>query len=140
MPAAIKGTELISSLGKDEFLKLLITKMRHQDPLNPRADEEFLAQLAQFTAMEQMINLNNNVENFIKAFGDAREREAQSAALNLLGTHVKAWDPDDKEKKKVLEGMVTKITSKDGVPRVVLTTDNKEREVGMEDIFEVRLY
>ncbi|TCK97894.1 FlgD-like protein [Natranaerovirga hydrolytica] len=46
------------SLGKDAFLQLLVTQMQHQDPLNPMDDKEFIAQMAQFSALEQMQNLN----------------------------------------------------------------------------------
>lgn len=45
------------NLGKDEFLKLLITQLRHQNPLEPMDDKAFIAQLAQFSALEQMQNV-----------------------------------------------------------------------------------
>lgn len=47
-----------SQLGKDEFLELLITELRYQDPLDPMKDRDFIAQMAQFSALEQMTNLN----------------------------------------------------------------------------------
>jgi flagellar basal-body rod modification protein FlgD len=50
-PSAVK------TLGKDEFLQLLVTKLQHQDPLQPMADEDFIAQLAQFSSLEQMHNI-----------------------------------------------------------------------------------
>lgn len=48
-------------LGKDAFLKLLVTQLRHQDPLNPMEDKEFIAQMAQFSTLEQMQELNKNI-------------------------------------------------------------------------------
>jgi|SRR5690554_1328423 len=47
-----------SKLGKDEFLELLITELRYQDPMDPMKDRDFIAQMAQFSALEQMTNLN----------------------------------------------------------------------------------
>ena len=47
-----------SELGKDEFLKLLVTQLQNQDPLNPQDDTQFISQLAQFSALEQMTNMS----------------------------------------------------------------------------------
>lgn len=49
-------------LGKDAFLKLLITQLRNQDPLSPMEDKEFIAQMAQFSTLEQMQELNKNLQ------------------------------------------------------------------------------
>lgn len=45
-------------LGRDAFLQLLVTKLRNQDPTNPATDTEFLGQLAQFSALEQLTSIN----------------------------------------------------------------------------------
>ena len=54
-----------SSLGKDDFLKILITQLQNQDPSNPMDDKEFIAQMAQFSSLEQMQNLNTSMTNLI---------------------------------------------------------------------------
>jgi flagellar basal-body rod modification protein FlgD len=48
-------------LGRDAFLQLLVTKLKNQDPTNPATDTEFLGQLAQFSALEQLTSINTAV-------------------------------------------------------------------------------
>lgn len=55
-------------LGKDAFLQLLVAQMQNQDPLNPSSDTEYISQLAQFSSLEEMENLNTSTVNQI-AFG-----------------------------------------------------------------------
>ena len=48
-----------STLGKDDFLKLFVTQLQHQDPMNPSDNSQFMAQMAQFSTLEQITNLSN---------------------------------------------------------------------------------
>jgi flagellar basal-body rod modification protein FlgD len=55
--AAQQLTNTGSTLGKDDFLKLLVTQLQHQDPMNPMDDKDFMGQMAQFSSLEQITNL-----------------------------------------------------------------------------------
>lgn len=55
-----------SNLGKDDFLKLLIAQLQNQDPLNPMEDTEFISQMATFSTLEQMTNMNQAMEKLVQ--------------------------------------------------------------------------
>jgi len=59
----------LQELGKSEFLKLLIAQLQHQDPLNPVQNEEFVAQLATFSSLEQLISINEGVSKITEQIG-----------------------------------------------------------------------
>jgi len=68
--ASTSSSNLITSttnteLGKEDFLTLLTTQLQYQDPLNPQDSSEFVAQLAQFSSLEQLININGGVEDLV---------------------------------------------------------------------------
>jgi flagellar basal-body rod modification protein FlgD len=58
-----------TALGKDAFLQLLVTQLRHQDPTQPKADGEFIAQLAQFSSLEQLTQIQKTLDAMSKAMG-----------------------------------------------------------------------
>ncbi|NLN42219.1 MAG: flagellar hook capping protein [Clostridiales bacterium] len=66
--------EVSNQLGKDEFLKILITQLQNQDPLSPMEDKDFIAQMAQFSALEQMQNMSKDFQSL--------------KAMNLVGKMV----------------------------------------------------
>jgi len=74
------------SLGKSDFLLLLVTQFKHQDPLNPMDDKEFVAQLAQFSSLEQLMNMNESMDNLTAA---TKEQQLMNAA-NYIGKNVAA--------------------------------------------------
>jgi flagellar basal-body rod modification protein FlgD len=58
-----------TALGRDAFLQLLVTQLRHQDPTQPKADGEFIAQLAQFSSLEQLTQIQKTLETMSTALG-----------------------------------------------------------------------
>ncbi|MBQ3921763.1 MAG: flagellar hook assembly protein FlgD [Spirochaetales bacterium] len=99
------GREVVKTMGKDEFLKLLITQLQHQDPTNPMEDREFIAQMAQFSSLEQMLTMNNNMEKVLSNM-------SFSSSYDLLGRNVTI---DTNElgqdgEMKVIEGMVESVS------------------------------
>lgn len=75
-----------STLGKDDFLKLMMIQMRYQDPLNPLDNAQMLSQMAQFTSLEQLSNLNTNLtqQTTLSTYMDS---------TRLLGKEVTIIDP-----------------------------------------------
>ena len=75
-----------STLGKDDFMKILVAQLQAQDPMAPMEGQEFASQLAQFSSLEQLTNVNSNLEAS-QAFDLAM---SNSAALALIGKNVDA--------------------------------------------------
>ena len=59
--ATTTGNKKTDGLGRDAFLSLLVTQLQHQDPLQPQADGEFLAQLAQFSSLESLQDIRTDM-------------------------------------------------------------------------------
>ncbi len=78
-----------SELGKDDFLKLMITQLKYQDPLNPMESNEYASQLAQFSSLEQLSNLNENVTNSIDANYYLTQSINNTMSATLIGKDVK---------------------------------------------------
>jgi flagellar basal-body rod modification protein FlgD len=59
----------VKDLGKDEFLQILVTQLRNQDPMQPMQDKEFIAQMAQFSSLEQMMNMSKEMTSLRQSAG-----------------------------------------------------------------------
>lgn len=70
-----------SALDKDSFMLLLVTQFKYQDPLNPMDDKEFISQMAQFSSLEQMMNLNTSMDNMV----DAANNQQMINATSYIG-------------------------------------------------------
>ncbi|TDF98224.1 flagellar hook capping FlgD N-terminal domain-containing protein [Paenibacillus piri] len=109
-------------LGKDEFLKILMAQLRNQDPMEPLQDKEFIAQMAQFTSVEQLTNLNTEMKQL---------RQTLGFASGLIGKEI-SWTTvsSDSNNPIVKNGVVESIIVKsDGQYAVV-----KGEQIGLDRI------
>lgn len=72
--------------GRDDFLKMFLAQMQHQDPLNPMDSSEFSAQLAQFSSLEQLFNVNENLEDMQSSISQSSLYQA----LDFIGKEIMA--------------------------------------------------
>ena len=77
-------------LGKNEFLKLLVTQLRYQDPMNPLQGEEMAAQLAQFSSLEQLVNIGDALKSQQTGNDALVAAVTNSTAMNTIGKEVTA--------------------------------------------------
>ncbi|WP_353618099.1 flagellar hook assembly protein FlgD [Pseudomonas sp. ISL-88] len=92
--AAAKSNAVANSstnLGKDEFLKILMAQVQNQDPLNPVDDKEFISQMATFSSLEQMMNLNKTMTKYVE------NQDPFTMYVNWIGKNVTWTDSDGTE-------------------------------------------
>ncbi len=77
-------------LGKDDFLKILVTQLQNQDPLDPSSPDEFASQLAQFSSLEQLQNMNDSLQGSIELDLLLNQAINNTMATTLIGRSVKA--------------------------------------------------
>jgi flagellar basal-body rod modification protein FlgD len=80
-----KGAKANAALDRNDFLKILITQLSHQDPTQPMEDKEFVAQMAQFSSLEQMTNMSEGLTKVADLI-------SRSQAVGLLGKPVEVSD------------------------------------------------
>ncbi|MBK7642624.1 MAG: flagellar biosynthesis protein FlgD [Planctomycetes bacterium] len=103
-----------TTLDKDAFTKMLVAQMQNQDPMAPQDNQAMVAQLAQFSSLEQMQNLNQNILGLavLQQTNAVMSQLTQSSAL--IGQNVNYIDPDTNaeatgtvNKVKILDGIAT---------------------------------
>ena len=117
-------TGAMQEMDKDAFLRLLVTQLRYQDPLDPQDNSEFVAQMAQFTSLEQMQNLNDAVTKILDL-----QSGAHSSAPAFLGLSVTVKDDNGLP----FTGIVNAVEYENGKPKLVI--DGKR--YGMESLQKV---
>ncbi len=116
---------------KEEFLTLLVTQLQNQDPLDPMKNEDFVAQLAQFNSLEQMINLNESMESQLVL-------QTLSSASNLLGKEVSAISSvDSEEGYTAVTGTVESVWLEEGAVVLRVNTESGTTNVLLGDVVGV---
>lgn len=118
-----RGKKYGEAMGKDDFMKLLVTEIRHQDPTQPMADREFIAQMTQFSSLEQMQNMNNSMASL---YANSRNSEA----YGLIGKRIEAMDPITN---RAVSGDVSHVVREGNEVRVVVNGN----EVPLDNVHAV---
>ncbi len=142
-----------AEMGKDTFLQLLVNQLKNQDPLNPVDDKEFLAQMAQFSTLEQMQNLSETMETQIGDLAETMETAMQQnfdalvginnnlvmqqnfQAMNLLGQDIVAVIEPEEGVEETVEGIVQNVAFKEGRVRITVG----DRQLYMDEITQMEM-
>jgi flagellar basal-body rod modification protein FlgD len=109
------------ALGKNAFLQLMVTQMRYQDPLQPQDNSQFLAQLAQFSSLEQMQNISQSTNNEITALTQMQGMTQLSFEHQLIGSTVTVdAGADSSGTAQNVTGTVSAIKFVNGDPQLVV--------------------
>ncbi|AZN40857.1 flagellar hook capping FlgD N-terminal domain-containing protein [Paenibacillus albus] len=95
-----------TSLGKDDFLRILVTQLQNQDPMQPLEDKDFIAQMAQFSSVEQLVNMSDQLTSL---------RQNLGMVSSMIGKNVQWYDYSDTGEMITKTGAVDSIVIKDKV-------------------------
>jgi flagellar basal-body rod modification protein FlgD len=99
-----------TSIGQDDFLKILTTQLSYQDPLKPMDNQQFMAQMAQFAALEQSRQTNDSLQSLLTV-------QSATQSIGLIGRTVEVSAASG-----ALVGQVTSLRFVDGTPKVTVRT------------------
>ncbi|WP_145046305.1 MULTISPECIES: flagellar hook capping FlgD N-terminal domain-containing protein [Paenibacillus] len=124
--AANKATTSAATkeLGKDQFLKILITQLQNQDPMQPMEDKEFIAQMAQFSSVEQLVNISSQLKTLNQSLG---------AVSGMIGREISWLSSNKADNGTLRQGIVDSIVVRDGVQYAKVGND----EIKLDEIIQV---
>ena len=134
-PVSALGTK---TLGKEDFLKLLLKQLSHQDPLNPMDSTEFTSQLSQFSSLEQLTNINTTLSNVL-----AFQQSMQNASVSHLigktvqvdGNSLHLNDEAEVPYELLGDASSVEITVYDSAGKPVWSTDLGPQGAGQQQYF-----
>ena len=114
LTAASAPSAQVNSLGLEDFLKVLLTQLTYQDPLKPLDNQEFIAQLAQFTSLEQNRQVNDRLQQLLTI-------QSATQSVGLLGRTVEVQSSTGGTN---TTGEVTTLRFRQGEPLVTVRATN----------------
>ncbi len=121
-------------LGKDEFLQLLVAQLRYQDPMNPANPEEFASQLAQFSSLEQMLNISESIDAMAVSNAGLADEVRAGTALTAIGQTVHALGDQVVVGEDPSEATVSFAVGPTGGAAVLKIYTQDGREVGTREL------
>lgn len=115
------------TLDKDDFLQLLLVQMQNQDPLEPMDNTESIAQMAEFSSLEQMTNINSSMETLLTAYNNT----SKSNALSMIGRQAEGFivteNANGDAEQASVTGVVKGVDYTTETATVVIETENGDR-------------
>lgn len=153
MQTSTSTNRMNDALDKDAFLQLLVTQMQYQDPLDPQDNSEYVAQLAQFSALEQMTNVYKSVEEVSQLVSNIDTSVLVGQLSGMIGKDI-AWTQEtvrtDANGKAIVDasgnpvtdstdyvGKVKGVNIVDGTPKIVAEYNGQTYQVSVNEIRQV---
>ncbi|MBR4903493.1 MAG: flagellar biosynthesis protein FlgD [Selenomonadaceae bacterium] len=140
-----KETKKNDDLGKEAFLQLLVAQLKNQDPLDPQDNSSYIAELAQFSALEQMTNVSSNLENLSKIVGNIDTSVLVGQLSSMIGKNID-WvetineadaDGNPISHQESMSGVVSGVVLVEGNPNIVVESGGEKYIVDIANIGHV---
>ena len=115
------------SLDKQAFLKLLVTQMQYQDPLDPQDNAEYVAQLAQFSSLEQMTNVSKAMDTLSGTVSGINESVLVGQLSSMIGHNIQWMGSDE----KMYTGAALGVSISGGKPTLVVQPTGSDKMVSV---------
>ena len=132
-----------NELDKDAFLQLLVAQIKYQDPLDPQENSSFVAELAQFSALEQMTNVATNLEGLSEIVNNMDTSVLVGQMSGMVGLNID-WgietgeiDEEGNPVEETLTGVIKGVNIDSGVPTVIVESDGNTYRLEIGDIGRV---
>ncbi|MFC3882569.1 flagellar hook assembly protein FlgD [Bacillus songklensis] len=126
-----------SNLGKDDFLKILMTQLQHQDPMNPLQDKDFIAQMATFSTLEQITNMAQSFDALVQRQNETNLVTYQQMIGKEIKWHKTAEDEEGNSNIETGTGVVQSLLYENGSVVFALTDGTTLTPANISEVHEM---